>query len=154
MKIKRLIKYYLLGESLKEIEMNRILDKIYKKVNLTDRETGFLELYNYTVNKPEDKDWMMLSKNATSTKVKELIEYGNKVICDLHDRNGKIGLQIIDVVDNIEDDFSLIIMKNKETHKLQDKFLYNLIYSVNNNQYSLQEQDEYFEKLTVKADDN
>lgn len=154
MKIKRLIKYYLLGESLKEIEMNRILDKIYKKVNLTDRETGFLELYNYTVNKPEDKDWMMLSKSATSTKVKELIEYGNKVICDLHDRNGKIGLQIIDVVDNIEDDFSLIIMKNKETHKLQDKFLYNLIYSVNNNQYSLQEHDEYFEKLTVKADDN
>lgn len=134
--------------------MNRILDKIYRKVNLTDRERGFLELYNYTVNKPEDKDWMMLSKSATSTKVKELIELDYKVICDLHDRNGKIGLQILNIVDDIESDFSTIIMKGEEKHKLQDKFLYNLIYSVKKNQYSLQEHDEYFEKLTVGGNED
>jgi hypothetical protein len=154
MKIKRLIKYYLLGESLKEIVMNRILDKIYRKVNLTDREKGFLELYNHTVNNSEDKDWMMLSKSATSTKVKELIELDRKVICDLHDRNGKIGLQILNIVDDIESDFSIIIMKGEEKHKLQDKFLYNLIYSVKKNQYSLQEHDEYFEKLTVGGNED
>jgi hypothetical protein len=154
MKIKRLIKYYLLGESLKEIEMNRILDKIYRKVNLTDREKGFLELYNHTVNNSEDKDWMMLSKSATSTKVKELIELDRKVICDLHDRNGKIGLQILNIVDDIESDFSIIIMKGEEKHKLQDTFLYNLIYSVKKNQYSLQEHDEYFEKLTVGGNED
>ena len=134
--------------------MNRILDKIYRQVNLTDRERGFLELYNYTVNKPEDKDWMMLSKSATSTKIKELIELNRKVICDLHDRNGKIGLQILNIVDDIESDFSIIIMKGEEKHKLQDKFLYNLIYSVKKNEYSLQEHDEYFEKLTVGRDEN
>jgi hypothetical protein len=134
--------------------MNRILDKIYRKVNLTDREKGFLELYNHTVNKPEDKDWMMLSKSATSTKVKELIELDYKVICDLHDRNGKIGLQILNIVDDIESDFSTIIMKGEEKHKLQDKFLYNLIYSVKKNQYSLQEHDEYFEKLTVGGNED
>ena len=134
--------------------MNRILDKIYRKVNLTDRERGFLELYNYTVNKPEDKDWMMLSKSATSTKIKELIELDRKVICDLHDRNGKIGLQILNIVDDIESDFSIIIMKGEEKHKLQDKFLYNLIYSVKKNQYSLQEHDEYFEKLTVGGNED
>jgi hypothetical protein len=154
MKIKRLIKYYLLGESLKELEMNRILDKISRKVKLTDRERGFLELYNSTVNKPEDKDWMMLSKSATSTKVKELIESKRKVICDLHDRNGKIGLQIIDVIDSIEDEFSVLELKGEEKHKLQDKFLYNLIYSVKKNEYSLQEHDEYFEKLTVERDED
>ena len=134
--------------------MNRILDKIYRKVNLTDRERGFLELYNYTVNKPEDKDWMMLSKSATSTKIKELIELDRKVICDLHDRNGKIALQILNIVDDIESDFSIIIMKGEEKHKLQDKFLYNLIYSVKKNQYSLQEHDEYFEKLTVGGNED
>ena len=134
--------------------MNRILDKIYRKVNLTDRERGFLELYNYTVNKPEDKDWMMLSKSATSTKIKELIELDRKVICDLHDRNGKIGLQILNIVDDIESDFSIIIMKGEEKHKLQDKFLYNLIYKVKKNQYSLQEHDEYFEKLTVGGNED
>ena len=134
--------------------MNRILDKIYRKVNLTEREKGFLELYNSTVNKSEDKDWMMLSKSATSTKVKELIELDRKVICDLHDRNGKIGLQILNIVDDIESDFSIIIMKGEERHKLQDKFLYNLIYSVKKNQYSLQEHDEYFEKLTVGGNED
>jgi hypothetical protein len=154
MKLKRLIKYYLFGESLKEIEMNRILDKISKKSKLTERERSFLELYNSTVNKEEDKDWMMLSKSAASTKVKELIKSNRKVICDLHDRNGKIGLQILEIIDNIEDDFSTILMKGEEKHKLQDKFLYNLIYSVKKNEYSLQEHDEYFEKLTVGGDEN
>ena len=45
-------------------------------------------------------------------------------------------------------------MKDEEKHKLQDKFLYNLIYIVNKKQYSLQEHDEYFEKLTIEKDDN
>jgi hypothetical protein len=154
MEIKKLIKYYLFGLSLKEIEMNRILDKISKKSKLTERERNFLELYNSTINKEENRDWMMLSKSATSSKVKELIDSNYKVICDLHDRNGKIGTQIINIVDNIEDDFSVIIMKDEEKHKLQDKFLYNLIYIVNKKQYSLQEHDEYFEKLTIEKDDN
>lgn len=154
MKIKRLIQYYLLGESLKEIEMNRILDKISRKVKLTEREKGFLELYNSTVNKPEDKDWMMLSKSATSTKVKELIDSNRKVICDLHDRNGKIGIRIVDVIDGIEEEFATLILMGEEKHNLQDKFLYNLIYSVKKNEYSLQEHDEYFEKLTVSGDKN
>lgn len=154
MKIKRLIQYYLLGESLKEIEMNRILDKISRKVKLTERERGFLELYNSTVNKPEDKDWMMLSKSVTSAKVKELIDSNRKVICDLHDRNGKIGLRIVDVIDGIEEEFATLILKGEEKHKLQDKFLYNLIYSVKKNEYSLQEHDEYFEKLTVEGGEN
>jgi hypothetical protein len=134
--------------------MNRILDKISKKSKLTERERSFLELYNSTVNKEEDKDWMMLSKSAASTKVKELIKSNRKVICDLHDRNGKIGLQILEIIDNIEDDFSTILMKGEEKHKLQDKFLYNLIYSVKKNQYSLQEHDEYFEKLTVGGNED
>ena len=43
MKIKKLIKYYLLGESLKEIEMNRILDKIGSNKKLSNKEINFLK---------------------------------------------------------------------------------------------------------------
>ena len=154
MKINRLIKYYLFGESLKEIEMNRILDKISKKSKLTERERGFLELYNSTQNREEDKDWMMLSKSAVSSKLKELLSSGKKIICDLHDRNGKFGLQILDVDDNIEKEYSTVIMKGDESHKLQDKFLYNLIYNMKKNQYSLEEHDEYFEKITTQGDED
>jgi hypothetical protein len=152
MKISKLFKYYILGESIKEIEMNRILDKISKRVRITKREREFLDLYNQT-SKIEDRDYMMLSKNSTSKKVKELLEKDKKIICDLHDRNGKFGLQIIDITDDFESEESLIIMKSDEKHKMHDKFLYNIIYNIKKNQYSLQEQDEYFEKLNVSNED-
>jgi hypothetical protein len=43
-------------------------------------------------------------------------------------------------------------MKHEESHKLHDKFLYNLIYSIKKDEYSLEEQDEYFEKIEAKND--
>jgi hypothetical protein len=69
-----------------------------------------------------------------------LLESNKKVICDLSDRDGKIGLQILKIENKS------ILMKNNEIHVLQDKFLYNIIYNNKCSQYSLQEQDEYFEK--------
>jgi len=80
-------------------------------------------------------------------KVNDLISIGKKVICDLYDRDGKIGLQIVSINDDIEGDFSIIKLKGEETFKLQDNFLYNLIYNIKKNEYSLQIQDEYFEKI-------
>jgi hypothetical protein len=149
MGIKKVLKYYLLGESLKEIEINRILNKISKKSFITEREKNFIELYNY---KNEDKDLMYLSKNTTCERIKSFLDVGKKVICDLQDRDGQIALPILDLQNNYDDEFGLIIMKN-ETHKLNDKFLYNLIYNKKLNRYSLQEQDEYFEKLEVRNND-
>jgi hypothetical protein len=148
MGIKKVLKYYLLGESLKEIEVNRILQKISRKSILTEREKRFLELYNH---KSDDKDLMYLSKNTTCERVKFFLDGGKKVICDLHDRNGLIGLPILDVENSYDEENGLIIMKN-ETHEVNDKFLYNLIYNQKLNRYSLQEQDEYFEKLEVRND--
>jgi hypothetical protein len=148
MKLNKLIRYYILGESIKQIEMNRILDKISKKSKLTKKEVEFLNLYNQT-STSDDKDFMMISKNVVVKKVKDLLDKKRVVICDLHDRNGKFGLQILDIINHIEEDECMVIMKSEEKHKLHDKFLYNLIYNVKKNQYSLQEHDEYFEKLKV-----
>ena len=144
MGIKKLLKYYVLGETLKEIEMNRILDKISKKSKLDKREQRFLDLYNH--KKDEDaKDLMYLSKNSTFSKIKYLIQKGKRVICDLYDRDGKIGLPIVDVINDIESETCRVIMKNEEC-QLHDRFLYNIIH-IKKNDYSLQEQDEYFEKI-------
>jgi len=149
MKIKRLVKYYFLNESLKEIEMNRILEKISKKLKLTDRENGFLQLYNQT--KVDDtKDFMLLSKNVVFKKVKEFLSKNKVVICDLSDRDGKIGEVISDIENNIEDDICRVTTKNGNSINLYDRYLYNLIYSIKKNQYSLQEHDEYYEKIEVK----
>jgi hypothetical protein len=152
MKIKRIIKYYLFNESVKEMELNKILDKVSNRKSLTARERNFLELYK-TTREEDMKDFLYISKNSAFKKISELLEIGKKVICDLHDRNGKIGLDITGIENNFEEDTCVITMKGDEKHQLHDKFLYNLIYSIKKDQYSLQEQDEYFEKIESKNED-
>jgi len=107
MKIKKLIKYYLLGESLKEIELNRILDKISRKKSITERERNFLNLYQIT-REEEMKDFMLLSKNTAANRIGSLIENGKKVICDLTDKDGKFGLMITEIENDLH-----INVKNK-----------------------------------------
>ena len=164
--IKRIFKYFVLGESLKEIEMNRILDKMSKKNKLSQRESSFFNLYNETQKKSShitdkkifvvdtDKDYMYLSKNVVVVKIKELISLKKKVICDLHDRDGRIGLYILEVLDDHQEETSTILMRGDEKHELHDNFLYNLIYNISKDEYSLQEQDEYFEKIEAKNGEN
>ena len=124
MKFKKIFSYF--GDSLKDIEMNKILDKLHKKFTLTSKEKKFLDIYSQSSG--EDKDLMYLSKNTTFKKIKDFISRGKKVICDLHDRDGKIGLEIKDATNNIEEEDCIIILKDNTTHKLHDKFLYNLIH--------------------------
>jgi hypothetical protein len=150
-KIKKLFKYYILGESLKEIEMNRILEKINKKQKLTIRESNFLELYNY-LSDDDTKDLMYLSKNKTFDRIKDLLKKNKTIICDLFDRDGKIGLPILSIENNFEDDDCKVYIKGGYIHNLSDRFLYNIIYNLKRDQYSLQQQDEYFEKIESKND--
>jgi hypothetical protein len=152
MGLKKTLKYYILGESLKEIEANRILDKISKKKSLSDREKRFLELYNHK-SEETPKDHMYLSKNTTFERVRNLLDTGKSVICDLSDRNGKIGLQILSIENVHSEDDCTIFMKGDETYKLQDRFLYNIIYNQKLNKYSLQEQGEYYEKIEQSNED-
>jgi hypothetical protein len=152
-KIERIINYYLLKKSVKEMEVSKIMNKISKNKDLTKREISFLELYKATTFKEDMKDFLYLSKNSTFSKILELLESDIKVTCNLHDRNGKFGLEIVKIENNFEEETCLITMKHEEYHKLHDKFLYNLIYSNKKNEYSLEEQDEYFEKIEKENED-
>jgi hypothetical protein len=60
----------------------------------------------------------------------------------LSDRDGKM-------IADIKIENQSILMKTMRIHVLQDKFLYNIIYNNKCSQYSLQEQDEYFEKIMI-----
>lgn len=152
MKLKRIFKYYILRESVKEMELNNILDKISRKKSLTEREVKFLNLYQET--REEDmKDYLYMSKNSTFQKIVDFLDRGLKVVCDLNDRDGKIGLDIVSAENVFEENICKLTLKGGLNHKLQDKFLYNLIYNKKKELYSLQEQDEYFEKITTGNDD-
>jgi len=153
MKIKKIIKYYLLGESLREIELNRILDKIGKKKKLSERERNFLDLYQST-REDEMKDFMLLSKNATFAKVKDLLENNKRIICNLEDNNGKFGLVIISIENDFDEDNCIIYMRGNEKHTLEDRFLYNIIYNTKKDEYSLESQDEYFEKIEANNEND
>lgn len=145
--IERIINYYLLKKSVKDMEVSKIKTKISKNKPLTKRERDFLDLYQSTVKGDDMKDFLYLSKNSTFSKIIELLESNIKIICNLHDKNGKFGMEIIKIKNNFEEETCLITMKHEETHKLHDKFLYNLIYNIKKEEYSLEEQDEYFEKI-------
>lgn len=149
MKIKDSIKYYLLGKSIKEIQMNKILDKISKKVKLSEKEKRFLDLYNQTTIE-DNKDYMMISKNTAYNKVKKMIEIDRIVICNLKDRDGKIGEPIIDIQNDFESESCELTMKSGLKHKLYDRYLYNLIFNIKKRFYSLEEHDEYYEKIEIK----
>ena len=97
----------------------------------------------------DDRDYMLLSKNVTYEKVRQLLDNNKKVVCDIHDRDGLIGLLIQDVTNNISKDECKVIMRDM-TILLNERFLYNIIYDVNKNRYSLQEQAEYMGKLLIR----
>jgi len=141
--IKKWLKHYLLKESIKEIELNRILEKISKGIDLTERENNFLELYNQTQDS-DYKDYCYLSRQLACSKIQEYLDKKKKIYCDLCDKNGKIG-QLIIKMDKIE--FKLTL-KHCE-YFMVDKYLYNITYNMAKDEYSLTSQDEYFEEILV-----
>ena len=96
------------------------------------------------------KDYMLISKNFVVKKINELLDDNIVVICDLHDRNGKIGLSISKIENDMDSENSILYLNNQSTHKLSDKYLYNLIYNIKTDKYYLEEHDEYFEKIEVE----
>lgn len=151
MKFKKFISYLNLRESLKEIELNSILDKIAKRMKLSSGEETFLDTYD-NVKEDEIKSFAMLSRQSATEKIDTLIESGKKVICNLEDRSGKIGLEIISTENIPDEEITILKLKHSETYKMKDNFLYNLIFDIKKNIYSLEASDEFFEKIPVRND--
>ena len=137
-----------ISESNKDDELNRILDKISNHSELTSIEKDFLNNYNKS-NEEDYMDFSYLSMIDVIDKIKEILSSNRKIICDLYDKDGKIGQEIKSIFNNYSDEYCYIVLKNDERIKLKDNFLYNMIYNVSKNEYSLQSQDEYYEKIPV-----
>ena len=152
MDFKKFISYLNLSESLKEIELNKILDKISKSINLSSKEKEFLGKYD-NISDDDLKDFRMLSLQSTFERIQELIDKNKKVICNLIDRDGKINTEIISLYSDYENEKYILKLKNKEEITLKDNYLYNIIYNIQKDSYSLQAEDEFFEKIPVKNED-
>lgn len=134
-----------INESVKEISLNRILDKISKRIDLTYGEKSFLDNYE----KIDDRDYHMISKESALNIISNLIDSGRRVVCNLKDRDGIIGLDIISIDNNFQDDICILNLKGGEKVKFDDRYLYNIIWDLDKNIYFLEEDSEYFEKIPV-----
>lgn len=133
-------------DSFKEIKLNMILDKMSRGESITDNEKSFLKSYELEID--DWKDYKLLSKENIVERVKYILPK-KKIICNLEDNDGKIGSMIM----SIDNDFHgecLLKLRNGMDFKIGDNHLYNLIFSLKKDQYSLESEDEYYEKIEVK----
>ena len=134
------------------MKIKKIFDKLRNSIlrnNMVETIISSTEVI-LTKKKFLYKDYMLISKNFVVKKINELLDDNIVVICDLHDRNGKIGLSISKIQNDMDNEKSILYLNNQSTHELSDKYLYNLIYNTKTDKYYLEEHDEYFEKIEVE----
>lgn len=142
-----------MNESIQNDEMDRILDKISNGETLSDIEKRFLNTFGQ-FSDDYYKEFSFLSKNDVFDTIQKVLSDGRKVICDLRDRDGKIGIEIQSVHNNFADESCYVILKNGQKIELTDNYLYNMIYNIKKDEYSLESQDEYYEKIPLKDENN
>lgn len=135
-----------LAESVKDGELNRILDRISNGEDLTDNEKKFLGNFN---DKGDDyyQDFQYLTSSDTFDRIVEILDSGRKIYYEVYE-DSFAGGEVISI-DYKGDDY-LITLNGGEKVKLKDSFLYNLIYNIKKDDYALRVQDRYYEKIPIK----
>jgi hypothetical protein len=139
-------------ESLKDSHLNDILDKIQIGGVLSELETKFIQEYENLLE-TDLKDFSHLSKNQVFDKVCYLLERNKTIICDLFDKNGKINDRIISIENLFEEECCSILLKHGDSVKIMDKYLYKISYNIRKDQYNLELQGEYYEKISKENGD-
>lgn len=136
-------------ESLKELELNKILDKISMKSKLSKKEEEFLNNYD-KINDNDIKDYQLLSPETAFTIIQQIINKNKPIICNISDKDGKIGKLIVSVYQDYQNEVFELTLIDNSLVKMKDNFLYNIIYDIVKDIYSLEIQDEYYEKIPIK----
>jgi cell division protein ZapA (FtsZ GTPase activity inhibitor) len=120
-------------------------NKIKDRISRNEKNELYSTIYS------NEKNYMMLSKNITFYRLKDMLDKKVKIVCNLKDRNGKIGERVLNIISNIDTSYDLLLSKNTPC-KLEDRFLYNIKYNEKKKYYSLEEHSEYFEKIKINND--
>lgn len=147
--LKRILSSFKLPENLKEIELNSILEKISKRKSINSNEKNFLEKFE-SIQDDDLKSFSLLSRQTATERINDIINNNKTIICDLEDRDGKIGQAIIDTSNDYENELTILKFKNQQVFKMKDNFLYNINYNLKKNIYTLEKSDEFYEKISSK----
>lgn len=135
-------------EDTKVSELNQILDKIFINQDLSERELEFLNKFE-GINDDELKDYSFLSLLDLfylMSKIKK------PIICDIKDREGKLNQQIL-TVDYDHEECELTLGLKHGIYTLTDNKFYRLTYQFKHDNYSLDIEGEYKEKIELRNDD-
>jgi len=141
-----------LGDRIKNMELDFVLDKIKQNKKLSQHELNFLCEFD-SIPEIDHTDFSHLSKNQVFEKITYYLSKSKKVICDIKDKNGKINDEIVLISNDFENDHCLLRLKHGETCKLTDNYFYKITYIFEKNIYSLEVQDEFYEKIKISNED-
>lgn len=134
-------------ENPKISELNKVLDKISEQNQLSKREYDFLNKFEI-LDEDDFKDYNFLS-------LMDLFYIMNKIekiiILNIKDREGKINQQILEVHYEY-DDCKINLVLRHGNYTLTDNFLYKLEYEFKHDNYSLDIESEYYEKINIDND--
>jgi hypothetical protein len=136
-------------ENIKEFELNSVLEKIKMNKILTENEIKFLCEFD-TIPEIDHANFSHLSKNQVFDKITYYLSKKKKVICDLKDKDGIINEQIISIVNDFENEYCVLYLKHDQICKIFDKFLYKITYNFQKDNYSLETQGEFYEKINIE----
>jgi hypothetical protein len=125
-------------------ELNQILDKISLEGKLSERERDFLDHFD-TIHDNELQDYNYLSLLDLFY---ILTKINKTIICDIKDKQGKINDQVISMEYNHDDCIITLGLKHG-SFTLTDNFFYRLMYQFKNDNYSLDIESEYYEKINL-----
>jgi len=128
-------------------ELNQILDKISLHDKLSDREVNFLDKFD-NINDDEIKDYNYLSLLDLFYIMSKI---DKQIFCDIKDKQGKINDLIISMEYN-HDDCTLKLGLKHGNIVLKDSCLYKLVYEFKHDNYSLDIESEYYEKINSNND--
>lgn len=134
-------------DSTKISELNQILDKISLNDNLSQREKEFLDGFE-GISDEELKDYNYLSLLDLFYIMSKI---NKPIICDIKDHEGRINDLITSMEYNHDDCILKLGLKHGKID-LKDNFLYKLIYQFKHNNYSMDIESEYYEKITLNND--
>lgn len=129
----------------KDHQLDNILDKINIDQKLSEREEDFLKKYDsIDYNEMRDFNYLsLLDLFYLISKIKKIIN------CDIKDKSGKINDQIMSFYYNYSDCQIVLTLKHG-TFVLNDNYLYKLTYEFKHDNYSLDIESEYNEKIEIE----
>lgn len=134
-------------DSLRDRAVNHLLEKLSTSGRLTAREKATLERLT-GIDDEVFTDHRMITALDVVTRVSRLLSHGITVVCNLEDSMGRVGQDVARAVDT--DGKKVLHLVDGTKFSLEDRFLYDLVFSLPHLRFHLESGHEFYEPAKIK----